>query len=93
MPFPKDANYLNHLYKWASEAESRPGLVNEGKGKLGTYWGDRERWMRALFPEIRRTFVQTADKRSEIKTLAALGFDFETWKKEQEQERAIFGSS
>lgn len=85
LSFPKDANYLNHLYKWASEAESRPELGNDGKGKIGTYWGDRERWMRALFPDIRRAFVQAGDKRSEIKTLAALGFDFETWKQEQEQ--------
>ncbi|KAJ5723643.1 hypothetical protein N7488_001678 [Penicillium malachiteum] len=86
LPFPMDADYLNHLYNWAAAAEARPGLTNHGKGKLGTYWGDRERWMRALFPDIRRAFVQEGDQRSEIKTLTALGFDFDSWKKEQEEQ-------
>ncbi|KAJ5647243.1 hypothetical protein N7490_003615 [Penicillium lividum] len=82
MPFPADADYLNLLYSWAASAKPCPGLVDNGKGKLGTYWGDRERWMRALFPEIRRAFVQKGEKRSNIKTLEALGFDFETWKRD-----------
>ncbi|KAJ5280310.1 hypothetical protein N7478_005682 [Penicillium angulare] len=82
LPFPMDADYMNHLYHWAAGAETRAGLVNDGQGKLGTYWGPKERWMRALFPDIRRAFVQKGDKRSEVKTLAALGFDFEAWKLE-----------
>ncbi|KAJ6022163.1 hypothetical protein N7540_007667 [Penicillium herquei] len=86
LSFPMDAEYLNHLYHWAAAAEGRPGLINDGKGKAGTCWGDRERWMRALFPDIKRAFVQKGDQRSEIKTLAELGFDFERWKKEQEEE-------
>lgn len=87
LPFPLDAEYLNFLYDWAASAESRPGLVNDGIGKLGTYWGERERWMRSLFPDIRRAFVQKGDQRAEIKTLAALGFNFDKWKEEQEQNR------
>jgi len=85
LPFPEDANYLNFLHDWAASAESRPGLENNGNGKFGTYWGDRERWMRAHFPEIRRSFVQKGDQRGQIKSLAELGYVFEEWKREQEQ--------
>jgi hypothetical protein len=87
LPFPKDADYLNLMYDWAASAEPRPGLENSGKGKLGSYWGDKERWMRALFPDIRRAFVQKGDQRGEIKTLAQLGFVFEEWQREQERGR------
>lgn len=85
LPFPQDADYLNFLYDWASSAEPRPGLENSGKGKLGTYWGSRERWMRSLFPEIRRKFVQKGDQRGQIQSLVELGFVFEEWQREQER--------
>ncbi|KAJ5995629.1 hypothetical protein N7481_002606 [Penicillium waksmanii] len=86
MPFPMDADYVNFLYNWAAEAEQRPGLDHDGQGKIGTYWGERERWMRAHFPDIRRAFVQKGAQRSEIKTLAEVGFDFDQWKREQEEQ-------
>ena len=82
LPYPMDADYLNFLYDWAAKATPRPGLSNNGQGKLGTRWGERERWMRALFPEIRRTFVQRGNERCEIKTLKELGFVFEEWKEQ-----------
>ena len=84
LPFPMDADYHNFLYGWAATAHPRPGLSNDGKGKLGSCWGKRERWMRALFPEIRGAFVQKGDQRSGIKTLNELGFDFDIWDKEQQ---------
>ncbi|CAG8227512.1 unnamed protein product [Penicillium salamii] len=83
LPYPMDADYLNFLYEWAEKATPRPGLSNNGQGKLGTRWGERERWMRALFPEIRRAFVQRGHERGEIKTLAELGFIFEEWKEKE----------
>lgn len=85
LPFPQDADYLNLLYDWAASANPRTGLDNNGQGKLGTYWGNRERWMRANFPDIRRAFVQKGDQRGQIRTLAELGFVFEEQKREQEQ--------
>lgn len=85
LSFPLDADHLNFLYDWAASADPRGGLVNDGKGKYGTYWGERERWMRAHFPEIRRAFVQQGDKRGSIKTLADLGFNFQEWKQQQEK--------
>jgi cation diffusion facilitator CzcD-associated flavoprotein CzcO len=83
LPFPMDADYLNFLYDWAEKADPRPGLLNNGQGKLGTRWGERERWMRAIFPDIRRAFVQRGDERSRIKKVAELGFDFQEWKTQQ----------
>ncbi|KAJ5573779.1 uncharacterized protein N7459_008206 [Penicillium hispanicum] len=85
LPFPMDADYHNFLYDWASKAQPQPGLSNKGNGKTGSYWGERERWMRALFPDIRGAFVQKGDRRSEIKTLSELGFDFDNWKKERHE--------
>ncbi|KAJ6107554.1 hypothetical protein N7523_008877 [Penicillium sp. IBT 18751x] len=87
LPFPQDADYLNFLYDWAASAEPRIGLANSGKGKLGTYWGERERWIRANFPEIRRAFVQRGDQRRKIRSLSELGFIFEEQKMYQGQEK------
>ncbi|KAJ5665234.1 uncharacterized protein N7477_007682 [Penicillium maclennaniae] len=87
LPFPQDADYLNSLYDWAASAEPRKGLAKSGKGKLGTYWGERERWIRANFPEIRRAFVQRGDQRRKIRSLSELGFVFEEQKRYQGQEK------
>ncbi|KAJ5689291.1 hypothetical protein N7462_003683 [Penicillium macrosclerotiorum] len=83
LQFPLDADYLNFLYGWAASAKPQPGLANRGNGEYGTHWGERERWMRALFPDIKRAFVQKGDQRCGIKTLESLGFNFDAWKQEQ----------
>lgn len=83
LPFPQDANHLNMLYEWAAKAATRDGLANDGKGKLGTYWGEKERWFRSLFPEIRRRFVGKGEERHNIRSLVELGYDFDQWKREQ----------
>ncbi|OGM44820.1 flavin dependent monooxygenase [Aspergillus bombycis] len=81
--FPLDADYMNLLYEWAGRAEPRQGLTDNGNGKQGNYWGERERWMRQLFPEIRRTFVGKGDERHKFKSIEQLGYDFEKYRKEQ----------
>lgn len=83
LPYPMDADYLNHVYDWAEVATPRFGLSNNGKGKLGTRWSEKQRWMRALFPEIRRAFVQRGNERSQVKTLTELGFVFEMQREEE----------
>ncbi|KAJ5381460.1 uncharacterized protein N7496_003888 [Penicillium cataractarum] len=80
LPFPMDADYLNFMYTWAASAKPRPGLSNGGHGKQGVFWGERERWMRALFPDIRRAFVQRGDRRASVRTLEELGFIFDDQK-------------
>lgn len=84
LAFPKDAEYLNFLYDWAANARKRPELGNEGKGKLGVRWGEKERWMRERFPEIKKTFQGKGEERHSIRTLEQIGFDFDAWKKEHE---------
>ncbi|KAJ5908566.1 hypothetical protein N7495_001248 [Penicillium taxi] len=83
LQFPADVNHMNFLHDWAAKAEPRPGLVNNGNGKYGSYWGDRERWMRETFPEMRRAFIQLGEQRSDIKTIEELGTDFDAWKRNQ----------
>lgn len=86
LPFPLDANYLNMLYDWAAKAEVCHGLLNDGKGKKGTYWGEREKWLRSQFPKIRQSFVEKGEERHKFKSVAELGYDFEKWKREQKPE-------
>lgn len=78
--FPEDAKYLNFLYDWALKASPRQGLENDGKGKLGVRWGEREKWVRERFPEIKRAFVSKGEKRHSIRSVQDLGFDFDQWK-------------
>ncbi|KAJ9298679.1 hypothetical protein DTO271G3_3646 [Paecilomyces variotii] len=84
LPFPKDAEYLNFLYDWARKARTESELGNEGKGKLGTRWGEKEMWMRERFPEIKKAFQSKGEERHSIRTLEEIGFDFDAWKKEHE---------
>ncbi|KAL4886266.1 hypothetical protein BJY04DRAFT_178775 [Aspergillus karnatakaensis] len=84
MPFPLDANYINMLHDWASTAEKRDGLDNDGNGKQCNYWTEEERWMRQMVPEMRRAFFAKGEGRRSIKTLVELGYDFKRWRNEQE---------
>ena len=84
LPYPQDADNINLLYDWAAGAETRPGLANNGNGKLPLRWGEKERWLRSHFPDIRKAFVSKGEARSRFRSVAELGFDFEAWKREQE---------
>jgi cation diffusion facilitator CzcD-associated flavoprotein CzcO len=81
--FPLDANYMNHLHEWAAKAEPRHNLISNGNGKQGSYWGEKEKWLRQLFPEIRRAFIGKGEERHNIISLKQLGYDFEKYRKEQ----------
>ncbi|KAH8702135.1 hypothetical protein BGW36DRAFT_372267 [Talaromyces proteolyticus] len=74
IPFPLDADYNNMLHDWAATAEVRPGLENDGKGKLGIRWGDKEKWIRSHFPDIKKNFVMQGEKRHSIRSIEELGF-------------------
>jgi hypothetical protein len=78
LKFPKDANYINSLYDWASSARPRDGLEHAGKGKLPNRWGDWEFWARENFPAIRKAFVLKREDRKLVTTLEELGFDFKS---------------
>jgi cation diffusion facilitator CzcD-associated flavoprotein CzcO len=74
---PEDAGLLNMLYEWASGAERVKGLENDGQGKLGKYWDQRDVWMRSRFPEIKAAFGKRGDGRFGVRTMEELGFDYE----------------
>ncbi|KAL5047372.1 hypothetical protein BDW71DRAFT_179976 [Aspergillus fruticulosus] len=84
MPYPLDVDYLNMLHDWASTAETRTGLINDGSGKQCNRWGERERWMREMVPEMRKEFFSKGEERRSIKTLEELGYDFNRWRNEQD---------
>lgn len=86
LPFPKDANYINAMSRWALSAENKEGLENEGKGKIPPIWGEWQYWCRENFPKIRQAFGKMGEKRREIRDVKELGFDFEEYQKEQAQE-------
>lgn len=81
--FPADADAMDFLHDWAARAEKRPGLINDGIGKLPPRWGEKERWIRANLFGIRKAFMDKGESRSAIKSIAELGFDFEKWKQSQ----------
>ena len=87
LPFPKDANYINAMSRWALSAENKEGLENKGKGKIPPIWGEWQYWCRENFPKIRQAFGKMGEKRGEIRDVKELGFDFEEYQKEQAQER------
>ena len=79
--FPGDANYINSLHDWASSAGRRPGLTNDGRGKEGPYWGEKERWTRERFTQIKKAFAALGEARHHCQQPESLGFDFEAWKR------------
>lgn len=83
MAFPMDADYINYMHDWAARAEPCPGLENDGHGKEGPYWGEKERWTRQRFTQIKQAFAGQGEARHHIQRMEDLGFDFEAWKRAQ----------
>ncbi|RAH62657.1 flavin dependent monooxygenase [Aspergillus piperis CBS 112811] len=83
LPFPQDADYHNFLHDWAATAPPRQGLDNNGAGKLCSYCGERQRWIRQRMSEIKRVFAEKGEERSSIKSLEQLGFDYDKWKEQE----------
>ncbi|KAK2054495.1 thiol-specific monooxygenase [Colletotrichum caudatum] len=80
LAFPKDLEYINMLHARSLEAEKRPGLENDGAGKVPPFWDDEKRWTRERFPLIKMASRKLGEKRHGVKTLEDLGFDYKTWK-------------
>ncbi|KAI4938893.1 uncharacterized protein J4E92_000174 [Alternaria infectoria] len=87
LPFPKDANYINAMSKWALSAECKEGLENNDRGKVPPIWGEWEYWCRENFPKIRQAFGKMGEKRRDIRDVKELGFDFEEYQKGQAQQK------
>lgn len=76
LPFPKDGEYINSLSKWALSAQTKEGLINQGKGKIPPTWGKWEFWCRENFPAIRRAYGQLGEERRHITSIDEAGFHF-----------------
>lgn len=83
LKFPADVDYINELWAWAQRAERREGLENDGQGRLGSVFGDKQKWMRERFPQIKKAFGSKGEGRHQVRTLEELGFDYEKWREEQ----------
>lgn len=78
LPYPQDVDVMDMLYDWAADAEKRPGLTNDGIGKLPPYWSNYERFLRENALHIRKAFIAKGEDRSSFKSAAELGFTLET---------------
>ncbi|KAK2855755.1 hypothetical protein FQN49_004874 [Arthroderma sp. PD_2] len=83
LAYPLDADYLNEMHDWAASAKPRQGLPNDGHGKWGPRWGEKERWIRSKFTLIKREYAALGEKRGSCLTLEELGFDFEESTKQE----------
>ncbi|KAL6243618.1 monooxygenase [Rhinocladiella similis] len=89
--FPQDAAQINELYAWAQEASKRDGLENEGVGRLGARWDERQVWMRSRFPDIKAAYLKRGEAKVKVRTMEELGFDFEEWRRgAEEKDLAVF---
>lgn len=84
--FPLDAHYINDLHDWAMTARPPKGSSADDHGKMPSRWGEWECWARERFPLIRKAFLERGDERSKVRHLDDIGFDFDTWKREQNHE-------
>lgn len=78
LKFPKDADYINEMYAWAVSADGENTV-----GKTPPFWGEKEYWTRERFPAIKKTFQSFGDERHQKRTLKSAGFDFDAWKRNQ----------
>lgn len=72
--FPEDGEYLNMLHDWASQADLRNGLEEEGRGKKPPRWDSKDFWTRERFPAIRKAFVSKGQERDTVRRLEEIGF-------------------
>lgn len=89
LAFPRDLEYINMLHARSLEAERRPGLENDGVGKIPPFWDDEKRWTRERFPLIKIASRKLGEKRHEVTTLEQLGFDYKAWKAGLDEEERL----
>lgn len=85
LKFPLDAQTLNGLEEWVASAERVDGLENNGNGKMGACWTEKDIWMRSKFPQIKKAYAERGEKRFDLRTAEELGFSYERWKLEADQ--------
>ena len=81
LKFPEDCDLVNFLHDWAMSA------TPTNTGKIPPRWDEKTRWLRERFPMMRKAFSGAGEARHQIKTPEELGFDYEAWRKENEDNR------
>jgi cation diffusion facilitator CzcD-associated flavoprotein CzcO len=87
LKFPLDAETLNGVEEWVVSAEKVEGLENDGSGKCGASWDEKDVWMRSKLPQIKKAYAERGEKRFEVRTAEELGFDYERWKRQAGEEK------
>ncbi|KAJ5885109.1 hypothetical protein N7495_009619 [Penicillium taxi] len=82
LSFPLDAEYINSLSELSSQAVLKEGLENDGRGKRPPFWDEKQKWVREQFPLIKSASLALGSRRSEVRTLEDLGFDYQNNKKQ-----------
>ena len=80
MKFPQDAAQMNEMQEWSRQASRHTGLENDGKGRVGMRWNERQVWLRSKFPDIKAAYQKMGEQRSQVKSVQELGFDFDKWR-------------
>jgi cation diffusion facilitator CzcD-associated flavoprotein CzcO len=83
LKFPEDCDLVNFLHDWAMSA------TPAGIGKIPPLWDEKTRWLRERFPTMRKAFSKAGEARHQIQTPEELGFDYEAWQRENEDEREV----
>lgn len=84
---PEDCEYVHLLWEWAVGVDG-DGAEDEDRkvGKTPPRWGAKELWMRTRIAEMKRAFGALGEGRRDVRTLEALGFDYERWRVESAEE-------
>lgn len=80
------ANHLPRDPKGATEVVINGDIGHVVRGKEPARWGEKELWIRERVLGIKQAFVARGEKRHEVRSLEELGFDFNAWKREQQDE-------
>ena len=81
MGHPEDFDYENDLWDWVATAASMKGQ------KMARRWTKEEYWLRERLPLVKQAFAQMGEKRHTIRSSEELGFDYQKWLAEQEDQK------
>jgi len=70
----------------ANSEDASDTSKGETIGRDPPYWGEKEYWTRERFPAIKKAFQALGEDRHKVQSLPEVGFDFEEWKREKENE-------
>ena len=76
----EDFRHHNELYNWAAQTDLKVG-------KMPHRWNAKEFWIRERIWAIKGAFAEKEEEGRKVKTIEELGFDYESWRKEQNRDK------